>query len=428
MSAAAGVVEKALPLPEGLLAELAREHGTPLYVYDLGTMRARLAELGGFDVVRYALKANSNLSVLDALRASGARADAVSAGEIVRALAAGFRPEDIVFSADLFEPAALALVARHGLRVNAGSRGMLAELARARPGAAVTLRLNPGFGSGFGPAVKAGGERSKHGIWHAELEETLAEARSLGLQVDGLHVHVGSGIDLAEVLAHTTRALADLARRASPAIRTLSSGGGLPIPYRAGEARPDVAAYVNEWNRMRRDLERELGRSLVLETEPGRWLAAEAGVLVTSVRATKRIADHEIVLVDAGFHTLLRPAFYGAWHEIRALGHANEPRTPRVVAGPLCEPGDVFTLLRGAFDPRPLPVLRPGDLLVILDAGAYGASMASNYNSHPLPAEVVVDEHGPRLARPRQTLEELYASELACLRAARSASSSERGA
>jgi len=408
--------DKELPLPEELLADLARVHGTPLYVYDLATMRSRLAELAGFDVVRYALKANSNLSVLAALRAAGAQADAVSAGEIVRALAAGFDAREIVFSADLFEPAALDLVARLGLRVNAGTRGMLTELARARPGAKLTLRLNPGFGSGFGPAVKAGGERSKHGIWHTELEEALGEARALGLCVDGLHVHVGSGIDLAEVLAHTTRALATFVRRTSSTIRVLSAGGGLPIPYRAGEARPDVAAYVKEWNRMRRELEQELGRALVLETEPGRWLVAESGVLLTSVRAIKRVAEHEVVLVDAGFHTLLRPAFYGAWHEIRALGHAGEPRSPRVVAGPLCEPGDVFTLARGAFDPRPLPALEPGDVLAILDTGAYGASMASNYNSHPLPAEIVVDERGPRLARPRQTLEELCASELACLR------------
>ncbi len=409
---------KELPISEARLADLAREHGTPLYVYDLGTIRQRLSELERFDVVRYALKANSNLVVLAELRACGALADAVSPGEIVRAIAAGFSPGEIVFSADLFEPGALELVARHGLRVNVGSRCMLAELARACPRAEVTLRINPGFGSGFGPHVTAGGSASKHGIWHAELEEAVGEASALGLSVGGLHVHLGSGIEL-DVLERTTRAMSDYVRRAGTAVRSISAGGGLPVPYRPGEPRPDVAAYADAWNHARGVLETELGRSLALETEPGRWLVAEAGVLLTSVRATKRIAEHEIVLVDAGFHTLLRPAFYGAWHEIRALGHAGEPLAPRLVAGPLCEPGDVFTRSGGAPSPRLLPRVEPGDLLAILDAGAYGASMASSYNSHPLPAEAVVDGEWSALARPRQALEELCAAELVCLRASR---------
>lgn len=394
------------------LARLAERHGTPLFVYDAGRVRARIAELAAFDRVRYAQKACGNLALLRVARAAGAAVDAVSAGEVLRALRAGFEPGEIVYTADLFEPESLELVRAHGLVANLGSTDMLEPYARARPGAEVWLRVNPGFGHGHDRRVATGGPNSKHGIWHAELPEVVAHARRLGLRVRGLHLHTGSGSDL-EHLTRGAEVLAAAARLVPDTLHALSAGGGLPVPYRPGAARLDVAAYARPWLALRDGLARELGRRIELEVEPGRYLVAEAGVLLTRVVGRKRGAGRDWVFVDTGFHHLLRPAMYGAWHAVRAVSPRPGPREPRLVAGPLCESGDVLTVDGlGELDARPLPELRIGDLLAVETAGAYGFAMASTYNSRPLPAEVLVDGPSERPVRRRQSFEELLAPEL----------------
>jgi diaminopimelate decarboxylase len=390
---------KARILPDALLAQLAREHGTPLYVYSAHLVRERFAELAGFDLVRYAQKANPHPGILRLLRSLGAEVDAVSAGEVEGALAAGFAPAQIVFTADLFDRRALELLARTHLPVNLGSPFMIeqyAGLVRSHScSRAITLRVNPGFGHGHGRKVSTGGEASKHGIWHEELASCVKRARAAGLEVTGLHVHIGSGV-AAQDLARVCEAFAHEARIATEAgarLEMLSAGGGLPIPYRAGEARIDLAAFTGAWRATRDLLAREFGRPLRLEVEPGRYLVAEAGLLLAEVRGCKRSGRVEYVFVDAGFHNLLRPALYGAYHQISAVGHKqSEPSTPKVVAGPLCESGDVFTVdALGHLLPQLLPELEAGELVCIHDAGAYGASMASGYNSQPRAPEVLVE-------------------------------------
>jgi len=404
-------MSKTLPIPAERLAELALRFGTPLYVYDAATARARLLQLSGFDRVRYAQKANPNLALLELLRRAGAVVDAVSAGEIVRALRAGFAPEEIAYTADLFDPIALELIARHALSVNCGSIDMLAQLARARPRAQLTLRLNPGFGHGHDPRVSTGGRGSKHGVWHEDFEQALAAARALGLEVVGLHVHIGSGSDLHN-LGLAASAFEHCAPRVGSTLRTLSAGGGLPIPYRPGERAFDVASYTRAWLEARERASARVGRRLELEVEPGRFLVAECGVLLTRVLGTKRSGGLDYALADAGFHTLLRPALYGAYHHIEALSFQDPSPRPTVVAGPLCESGDVFTQAKsGEVAPRDLPRLGAGDLLAIHDAGAYGMSMASRYNSQPLPAEVLVEDGVARLVRRRESFDDLLAHE-----------------
>lgn len=399
-------------LDDALLLRLAREHGTPLFVYDAATIRQRIQDLAGFDRVRYAQKANSNLAVLGVVRRAGAFVDAVSAGEVERALRAGFEARTIAFTADLFDRAALAALARHRCPVNLGSPFQVEQYAALRAGRDVMLRVNPGFGHGHGRKVNTGGESSKHGIWHAELSAVVARACEAGLRVTGLHVHIGSGADF-ENLARVRDAVRRLAPVAGPDLAVLSAGGGLPIPYRDGEPAFDVARHVREWLETRRAVEADLGRPIELEVEPGRFLVAECGVLVTEVRGTKRSGSVDYVFADAGFHTLLRPALYGAFHRITAIGARPGAASPRVVAGPLCESGDVLTQgAGGELDPQPLPELAPGDLLAVHDAGAYGMAMASNYNSQPLPAEVLVDAGVARLVRRRQGLDALLADEV----------------
>ncbi|MBK8179601.1 MAG: diaminopimelate decarboxylase [Planctomycetes bacterium] len=405
-------MSRPLPVEHVRLARLAETHGTPLYVYHADTIRSRVAQLSSFDVVRYAQKANPNLSILRLVAGQGCAVDAVSAGEVLRALEAGFEPDRIAYTADVFDDDAREQVAGNPIRVNCGSLDMLPALAAARPGAQVTLRVNPGFGHGHAPGVSTGGRASKHGIWHADLPRSLGLARTLGLTVTGLHVHVGSGSDL-ENLTEAARVFEDNASALRESLRTLSAGGGLPVPYRDGEGPFDVGAHFSAWDAARRRIGERVGRRLDLEVEPGRFLVAESGVLVARVLGTKSNDDVVFVLLDAGFHTLVRPALYGAFHRIVPLTPRGGAPRRTVVAGPLCESGDVFTRSRsGEWEPRVMAPLAPGDLVAIADAGAYGMSMASRYNSQPLPAEVLVDGGEARLIRRRETHQDLWRHEV----------------
>lgn len=400
-------------LPEQQLRVLAAEYGTPLYITDLDQVVERARELAGFDVVRFAQKANSSLALLSSLAREGLSVDAVSAGEIVRALRAGFEPRRIVFTSDLFVPESLELVARHGLHANLGSADMIEQLAAVCPGAAITLRINPGFGHGHAQQVNTGGATSKHGIWYEALEDTFARCHAADLVVRGLHVHIGSGSD-GENLERVIGTMQGFLGDAPETVTTISAGGGLPIPYRSTDEPFDVPRFVTAWTQAKQRWEAELGREITLEVEPGRFLTAQAGVLLTEVRATKSTGEFDYVLVDAGFHTLLRPALYGAYHRVSALGHDGEPTRPQVVAGPLCESADVLTQdAESRPTPQELPQLVVGDLLCVHDVGAYGAAMSSNYNSQTLPAEVVLEGGVPRLARARQTVDDLLSGELA---------------
>lgn len=409
------------PFTPTRLQLLARRFGSPLWVYDAATIRARIAALKAFDTIRYAQKACSNTHILRLMREQGVKVDAVSRGEILRALAAGYRntPEadsEIVFTADLLDRDTLLTVVEHRVPVNAGSIAMLEQLGAVSKGHPVWLRINPGFGHGHSNKTNTGGEHSKHGIWHTELGAALAAIERHGLKLVGLHMHIGSGVDYRH-LSQVCVAMVEFVRRAKAAghdLHAISAGGGLSIPYRAGEPVVDTAHYFGLWDAARKEAEAIVGHALSLEIEPGRYLVAESGVLIGEVRATKAAGANHFVLVDAGFNELMRPAMYGSFHAMSVIAaDGGERKTrPSVVAGPLCESGDVFTQSDGGVVvPRELAAARVGDLLVIEDAGAYGASMSSNYNTRPLAAEVLVDGDTETLIRRRQTVEELLALE-----------------
>jgi diaminopimelate decarboxylase len=400
------------------VADIARDYGTPTYVYDAATIAARVAELRAFDVVRYAQKANSNLAVLDLVRRGGALVDAVSAGEIHRALAAGYAPTGdpapIVYTADVFDRESLDVIAEYGIAVNCGSTDMLAQYAERAPGGEVTLRVNPGFGHGHSKKTNTGGEHSKHGIWHEELPRALEIAARNNLRVSGLHLHIGSGADL-EHLALVAGAAEQLASVVGAQLHTVSAGGGLPIPYRAGDVRPDIGGYFRIWDAARKRVEAKLGHAISLEIEPGRYIVAEAGYLVAEVRAVKQIASRTFVLLDAGFNVLARPVMYGSYHPMSLAPSDGTPRAERdvVVGGPLCESGDIFTQEEGGVvRTQRLPEARVGDHVVIECAGAYGFAMASNYNSKPRPAEVLVRNGKALLTRARETSADMLRGEV----------------
>lgn len=405
--------------PLHLLASAARRHGSPLWAYDANTINARIDQLQGFDLVRYAQKANPNLHILRLMRARGLALDAVSLGEIERALAAGAtldrQPAELVLTSDVLDRATLARVVEAGIEVNAGSIDMLRQLGECSPGHRVWLRINPGFGHGHSRKTNTGGENSKHGIWHEQLGEALDCIRAHGLHLVGVHMHIGSGVDYAH-LEQVAQAMVELVGRLDMDIEAFSIGGGLSVPYRDGDTPVDIQRYARTWAAAKSQIETMLGHGVRMEIEPGRFLLAESGYLVTEVRAVKQMGGNRFIMVDAGFNDLLRPALYGSYHRMTVLdangNPAERPLQLTQVAGPLCESGDVFTQDEHGLAAQLLPQACVGDLLVIHDAGAYGASMSSNYNSRPLLPEVLIEDGDIRLIRRRQTIQALLDLEL----------------
>ena len=408
------------PVPDQTLAQLAQQHGTPLWVYDAATIRARIAQLAQFDTVRFAQKANSNIHLLTLMREEGVHVDAVSLGEIERALQAGFAPAQtngaagLVFTCDLFDRATLARVAAAKIEVNCGSVDMLRQLGPVSPGHRVWLRINPGYGHGHSNKTNTGGENSKHGIWHEELPEALAVIRAHGLHLVGLHMHIGSGVDYSH-LETVCGTMGELVKNMGHDIEAISTGGGLSVPYRDDEQPVDTDHYFQLWDAARKQIEAHLGHPVHLEIEPGRFLVADAGLLVAEVRATKQMGGNHFTLLDTGFNELMRPAMYGSYHAMSVIAHDGrslDTQHATVVGGPLCESGDVFTQRDGGVvETRQLAQAQVGDYMVFEGAGAYGASMSSNYNSRPHAAEYLVDGDQSRLIRRRQTVAELIALE-----------------
>lgn len=406
-----------------LLTQLAHKYATPLWVYDASTIRDRIKQLGAFDVIRYAQKACSNIHILTLMREAGVHVDAVSLGEIDRAQQAGFSigsspcgAASIVYTADIFDRTVLHRIVRDKVEVNIGSIDMLHQLGELSPGHRVWLRVNPGFGHGHSNKTNTGGENSKHGIWHSELRHAVELVRRYHLHLVGLHLHIGSGVDYGH-LQRVCQAMNDLFHEVDHDFEAISAGGGLSVPYRDGEKAIDTAHYFALWDEVRKKAEKRLGHAVRLEIEPGRFLIAEAGLLLAEVRATKWMGSNHFTLADAGFNDLMRPALYGSYHEISVIPRDNRTIAgsslrPTVVAGPLCEAGDVFTQgSDGIVIPRNLPPARVGDLLVFHNTGAYGSSMSSNYNSRLHAAEYLIDGNASRLIRRRQTIDELCATE-----------------
>jgi diaminopimelate decarboxylase len=402
--------------------DLARQFGTPAFVYEQDVIEKRIEELAAFDVIRFAQKANSNLALLSLMRQKGVVVDAVSAGEIHRALRVGFSGKPtgpqgtpgIVFTADLFDDDVKGLIREHALPVNVGSLDMIEQLGSFAPGTEVTLRLNPGFGHGHSRKTNTGGEWSKHGIWHSHLEEALRLGEQAGVHIIGLHMHIGSGTDF-DHLSTVCDAMVKAAKRFGPKLKVVSAGGGLPIPYRKNQSRIDLKAYFELWDKARKLIERDLGHPISLEVEPGRYLVAESGTLLTTIRSVKKQSDNLFYGVDAGFDTLVRPAMYGSYHEISiATTDGREPgrMVEAVVSGPLCESGDVFTQEEGGVVvTRKLPDAKVGDCLVLHDAGAYGAVMSSNYNTRRYAPEILLHQGRAEVIRERQTFDQLLQNE-----------------
>src|SRR5450631_654154 len=384
------------------LERLADQVGTPFYLYDAAELRRRLdalATLTAGDALqaRYAMKANSNWKVLEAVRAAGLWIDAVSGNEVLRARRAGFpmgaRPPVVMLTADVLRDNALTAVLEHGVLPNVGSAGMIDELHGAGYTGPIAVRVNPGFGHGHVQSCDTGGPSSKHGIWHEDpiFSDARTQAAVAGLKIVALHAHIGTGPDPRE-FDRNARKLVDFFADILPVfpdVEAVNFGGGIPHPYRPGREPYDLDWLKPVLTDAVARFAAVCKRPIRVEIEPGRYPVAGMGILVSRVHDVKATQDNDkgkgnrFVMVDAGFCDLVRPAMYGAYHHISIIGKgAGRAPEPLVVAGPLCESGDVFTRdEHELLDPRPLPLPDTGDLLVLHDAGAYGAAMSSNYVS-----------------------------------------------
>ncbi|CAL4043626.1 diaminopimelate decarboxylase [Buchnera aphidicola] len=401
------------------IISLTKKNHTPIWIYDEKKIKNKIQELKKFDVIRYAQKACSNIHILKIMRQSNVKIDAVSIGEIERAIIAGFTPKnnEIIFTADLFDKETLLKVIDLNITINAGSIDMLEQIGKISPGHHVWLRINPKFGHGHNKKTNTGGENSKHGIW--DTSAALSIIKKHNLKLIGLHMHIGSGSDY-EHLKQVCDAMVNEVLNLNYDIISISAGGGLPIPYHPNDEKINTQNYFTLWDKARKKIANYLKHPIQLEIEPGRFLIAESGILLTEVRAVKKMGNNHFVLVDAGFNDLMRPTMYGSYHHISAFSKhgyliETEKKINTIVGGPLCESGDIFTQTEiGNIKTRKLPIVNIGDYLIFHDTGAYGASMSSNYNSRPLISEILFKNNKFYTIRKRQTISDMLKSETEC--------------
>ncbi len=393
------------------LTRIAAEIGTPTYVYSKGALthawREFTAELAGRQaLVCYAMKANSNLAVLDTFARLGAGFDIVSGGELIRVIAAGGNPRKVIFSGVGKRVDEIALALQHDIlcfnvesvpeleRINAVALG-------AGKQAPISFRVNPDVDAGTHPYISTGLKENKFGIEYGMALSLYRKAASLpGVRIVGIDCHIGSQLtDVAPLLEALDRMLAliDALAHEGITIHHLDLGGGLGIRY-LGESPPDPRAYMKE-------ILRRVGtRKLTLMFEPGRNLVGNAGILLTRIEHLKTAAAKNFAVVDAAMNDLLRPSLYSAHHEIYPVAVGNAAPQQYDVVGPVCESGDFIGKDRAL-------AVREGDLLAVMSAGAYGMVMASNYNTRPRAAEVMVDGTTVHLVRRREQVADLFAGE-----------------
>jgi len=401
--------------------EIAKQFGTPVYVYSLSILRKSIAEILPLSpVVRFAMKACSNTKILQEMLKSGVKIDAVSIPEIQRALKAGYSSEDICLSSDVFFNSGEAeFCLKNNIFCSCGSLGMLEEYGETRKrlglgSDGVSIRINPGEGAGHSKKTNTGGPYSKHGIWYENLDEAKAIAKKQGLKIIGAHTHIGSGGDM-EHLSRISGKLVDFAKQ-FPDLQIVNFGGGLPYEYDPDKPQVAIGDYQPILKERTQELEKHFGRPITCEIEPGRRFVAGCGFLIGEVRSLNHTFDEnkrrlDYVLTNVGFCHLLRPMAYGSYHPIWFAGDGLGQETDIIVAGPICESGDVLTQKNEEPVPRRLPLPKRGNLIVIGGAGAYGHVMSSNYNSQPLIPEVLVEGDQMTLVRRRQTLEDVIREE-----------------
>lgn len=391
---------------------LAQKFGTPLYIYSQRTIerhvnayREAFRDTG--HIICYAVKANSNLSILRLLGRMGCGADVISGGELFRALRAGIKPERIVYAGVGKTESEIRYALKSGiLMFNVESSEELKEINRIagtmKKKAPVALRVNPDIDARTHPYISTGLKKHKFGIPMDEALENYLLARELkNIEIIGIHKHIGSQITEVRPFVDALKSillLVDELHSRGIKIKYIDMGGGLGIPYKDEEP-PHPSELAGEVKKLLK------GRNLTLIVEPGRSIIGNAGILVTKVLYHKKTKEKNFIIVDAGMNDLIRPTLYGAYHEIVPVERKNSEKIIADIVGPICESGDFFAKDREIETPE------QGDFLAIMSAGAYGFSMSSNYNSRPRAAEVLVKGKRAVLIRKRETYQDLIRGE-----------------
>jgi diaminopimelate decarboxylase len=398
--------------------ELAEKYDTPLYVLSEKRIRdnynrLHTALINSYKYVRlyYATKANTNLTVLKILQSEGAYLDTVSPGEVFMGLSSGFTPDRILFTGTSVRNDELKFLLGANIAINVDSQSELDRLLKISVPQIVSVRVNPEVGAGHHSHCITAGPESKFGLWEEETIQAFAIAKRARVERFGIHMHIGSGILEVEPYVLAVEKFLSIAKRVHDEVGVdfefIDIGGGFGVPYHPEDRDLDLSEFSTKVVGMFKSKVKEYGLGKpFLYVEPGRYLVCDASILLTSVNTVKQTPSKKFVGVDAGFNTLVRPMMYGSYHPILVTNKLSQADKETCdVVGPICESGDALA------KDRKLPLVEEGDLLAVLDVGAYGFSMSSQYNSRPRAAEVMIRQGKDVLVRKREELSDLVASQ-----------------
>ncbi len=394
--------------------ELAEKYDTPLYVISEKRIRDNYNQIHNAIIkyykhlrIYYAAKANTNLSVLKVLQSEGAYLDTVSPGEVFMGLSSGFTSDRILFTGTSVRNDELRMLVDANITLNIDSQSELERLLKITVPPMISVRVNPEIGAGHHNHCITAGSESKFGLWEEDAIKAYATAKKARVERFGIHMHIGSGILNVEPFVLAVEKILKIAKRVHDELgiefEFIDIGGGFGIPYKPEDKDIDMAEFSTKVVAQFKNRVKEYGLGKpFLCIEPGRYIVCDASILLTTVNTVKITPSHKYVGVDAGFNTLIRPTMYGSYHSIlvaNKLGKADKETYD--VVGPICESGDILA------KERALPKVQEGDLLAIMNAGAYGFSMSSQYNSRPRPAEVMIRQGKPVIVREREQLADL---------------------
>lgn len=396
----------------GIQAEkLVEEFGSPLYVYDAAIIKERFESLVScIDYpekrIHFAMKCNSNPAVLKILLKEGCGIDAVSLNEVKLALKVGFSADKILFTGVNLSEEEVNEALDLGVLLNVGSLHALERFGKNHGGEKLSIRVNPAFGDGHHSHVNTGGPESKFGIYESDFEPAKEIIQKYNLNLVGVQCHIGSGILNVESYRKLMNIILPMAEQFD-GIEFVDFGGGIGVAYRPGENDFDLESFGKMAGELMSDFSRRHKNDVAFAIEPGRFLVAESGYFLMTVRDIKSTPKFKFAGVDSGFNHLRRPMTYGSYHHILNASNTDGRQEEIVVAGYICESGDVFTRNEEGPIARLISEVKEGDVLAALTAGAYGFSMASNYNTQVRPAEVLVENGKARLIRRRENLDDL---------------------
>jgi diaminopimelate decarboxylase len=398
--------------------ELAKQFDTPLYLISEKRIRDNYDRLYGalvnsYKYVRiyYAVKANTNMTVLRILQSQGAYLDTVSPGEVFLALSSGFTPDRILFTGTSVRDDELKMLSDANITINVDSQSEMDRLLKISVPQILSVRVNPEVGAGHHSHCITAGPESKFGLWEEEVIQAYAIAQRARVGRFGMHMHIGSGILDPEPYVAAVEKLLSIAQRVHKEVgidfEFIDIGGGLGVPYKPEDRDLDLAEFSSKVVSLFKNKVKEYGLGKpFLFVEPGRYLVADASVLLTTVNTVKVTPGRKFVGVDAGFNTLVRPTMYGSYHPILVANKVNASNKETYdVAGPICESGDLLA------KDRELPEIQEGDVLAVLNAGAYGYSMSSQYNSRPRAAEVMIRNGKAVTVREREQFKDLLTNQ-----------------